>query len=116
MKNNLINCKIFKKDIVKSQILNLLNKNTEKIFARKCYTKEVSVKETRKFLDSNHIQGFVGSQIKLGLFYNDELVSLMTFGKPRKNMTSNMLKLPRNSKSRKRPSKLQKQSSNVTHH
>ena len=69
----------FKKDIVKSQILNLLNKNTEKIFARKCYTKEVSVKETRKFLDSNHIQGFVSSTIKIGLYHQDELISIMTF-------------------------------------
>ena len=32
------------------------------------------------------MQGFVGSQIKLGLFYNDELVSLMIFGKQRKLM------------------------------
>ena len=33
-----------------------------------------------KFLRENHIQGELGSSIKLGLFYNNELVSLMTFG------------------------------------
>jgi hypothetical protein len=35
----------------------------------------------RKFLDTNHIQGFAPSSTKLGLYFNDELVSLMTFGK-----------------------------------
>jgi hypothetical protein len=30
-------------------------------------------------LDQNHIQGYVNSNLKLGLFHNDELVSLMTF-------------------------------------
>jgi hypothetical protein len=37
----------------------------------------------RDFLEANHIQGFVGSKVKIGLFYDNELVSLMTFGKKR---------------------------------
>jgi hypothetical protein len=32
------------------------------------------------FLNNNHIQGYSKSKIKMGLFYEDELVSLMTFG------------------------------------
>ena len=32
------------------------------------------------FLDENHIQGFSRSTYKLGLYYNNELISLMTFG------------------------------------
>ena len=68
----------FKQDIVKSQIDNLLGKS-QKIYARKCIVKEVSVKETRKFLDNNHIQGFVNSSFKIGLYHQDELVSIMTF-------------------------------------
>jgi hypothetical protein len=43
--------------------------------------KEVKKDKIRKFLINNHLQGFVPSSIKLGLYYNDELVSLMTFGK-----------------------------------
>ena len=69
----------FKRDIVESQIKNLLGLNSEKIFARKCLIKLVSVKDVKQFLDDNHIQGMVSSQIKIGLYYNDELVSLMTF-------------------------------------
>jgi hypothetical protein len=76
---------LYKNEIVKSRILNLLGKS-ERIYARKCIVKEVSPKDTRSFLNKNHIQGFVGSKIKLGLYHNDVLVSLMTFGSLRKNL------------------------------
>jgi len=78
---------VFKQEIVKSRILNLLGKTPNKIYARKCIIKEIiDNKLVRCFLEKNHLQGFVGSPIKLGLFYNDELVSLMTFGSKRKFM------------------------------
>ena len=78
---------IFRQKIVKSMILNKLDKNSNKIYARKCLIKEINDNDlVRNFLNENHIQGFVGSSIKLGLFYNDTLVSLMTFGKTRKNL------------------------------
>jgi hypothetical protein len=74
----------YKQDIVKSMILNKLNKIENKIYARKTEIKEIDDnKLVRKFLNENHIQGFVGSSVKLGLFYENELVSLMTFGKRR---------------------------------
>jgi hypothetical protein len=77
----------YKQDIVKSMILNKLGKTPNKIFARKCQVKEITDnKLIREFLNKNHIQGFVGSKIKLGLFYQDELVSLMTFGNLRKSL------------------------------
>jgi len=75
---------LYKQEIVKSIILNKLGKNTIKLYARKCEIKEIiDNKLVREFLDTNHIQGFVGSKVKIGLFYNDELVSLMTFGNRR---------------------------------
>jgi hypothetical protein len=68
-----------KSEIIKSQISNLLSKSN-RIYARKTEVKVVSdVDEVRKFLNDNHIQGYVSSNIKLGLYYNNELVSLMTF-------------------------------------
>ena len=77
---------IYKQDIVKSMILNKLGKSN-KIFARKCEIREVSDnKLIREFLETNHIQGFVGSKVKLGLYFNNELVSLMTFGNLRKSL------------------------------
>jgi very-short-patch-repair endonuclease len=72
---------IYKNDIVKSIILNKLNKIKNKIYARKTEIKEITDnKLVKDFLEKNHIQGFVGSKIKLGLFYENELVSLMIFG------------------------------------
>ena len=70
-------------DIVKSIISSKLGINEDHIFARKCTIDIVSVDEARKFLTDNHIQGYVGSVIRLGLFYEGQLVSLATFGKPR---------------------------------
>ena len=74
----------YKKDIIKSKIKNLLNKNIIKIYARKCIIKEVPNNIKNEFLNNNHIQGEDKSKFKFGLYYNDELVSLMTFGNLRK--------------------------------
>lgn len=78
---------IYKKDIVKSRILHLLGKS-HKIYARKCDIREVNSSTARLFLNENHIQGFCGSTYRFGLYYNNELVSLMTFGSKRKNLGS----------------------------
>jgi hypothetical protein len=79
---------IYKEPIVKSMILNKLERTSSKIFARKCIIKEINSKESVSFLNSNHLQGNVNSIIKIGLYYNNDLVSLMTFGKLRKSMNS----------------------------
>lgn len=74
---------IYKKNIVYSIIKNKLNISDKKYYARQCVVKEVSSKETSVFLDENHIQGNVKSKIRLGLYYNNKLISLMTFSKGR---------------------------------
>lgn len=70
---------IHKKDIVKSMINNFLNKNST-LYARKCTIQQVNNKQKTAFLEKNHIQSNCISSINLGLFYDTELVSLMTFG------------------------------------
>lgn len=70
------------KDKIKNQLKNLLKKNVVKIYARKCVIRDVSVKDKKRFLELNHIQGNDHSLIYYGLYYDDELVSLMTFSKP----------------------------------
>lgn len=79
---------MYKNDIVKSIILNKLNLSN-KIYARKCIIKDVSYNDAKLFLNENHIQGFCTSKIRLGLYYNDELVSLMTFGNKRMILKQN---------------------------
>jgi len=75
---------IEKQDIIKSILLNKLGKTPNRIYARKCNIKEIDNKSIFNFLDSNHLQGFING-IHFGLFYNDELVSCLTMGKPRFN-------------------------------
>lgn len=73
---------INKTDIVKSKIAGIF-KNHLRIPARKCKINTVTTQEKSVFLNQNHLQGSVGSSVNLGLYYNNELVSLATFGKPR---------------------------------
>ena len=79
---------INKPDIIRSIILSKLGIYDERVYARKCEIKEVSSKECNEFLDKYHLQGKTNSSIKLGLYYNDELVSVMAFGKGRKCLNS----------------------------
>lgn len=71
-----------KQDIVKSLISSKLGVST-KIYARKCTVKNVNSKTKGVFLDETHIQGKCNSSINLGLYYNNELVAVATFGKSR---------------------------------
>lgn len=76
---------VYKMPIVLSIIEQKLNKCEIRTFARKCEIREVSTECKNTFLENNHIQGEDQSKIKLGLYYNNELCSIMTFGVPRYN-------------------------------
>lgn len=56
------------------------------IGARQCSVKEISSKLASEFEKKYHIQESCRNQkVSLGLIFNDELVSVMTFGEPRYN-------------------------------
>lgn len=78
---------IHKQDIVKSVILSKFGIYDTKIYARKCEVKVIDSKIANLFLDHNHLQGKDNSKIKLGLYHDNELVSVMTFGS--RKITSN---------------------------
>lgn len=78
---------INKNDIVKSMILNKNKICSNKIFARKCIIEEVSKNEEQVFFNNNHLQGYANSNICIGLKYDDEFVTMISFRKPRYNMT-----------------------------
>jgi hypothetical protein len=89
-----------KKDICKSVLTNKIGKIKDIIYARKCIIKEVSYLESKLFLDKNHLQGNCLSSIRYGLYFNNQLISLMTFGKLRlplsgKNLDGNNFELIR---------------------
>ena len=69
-----------RQSIIKSQISNWIGISNRKIFARKCEVREIKDRKVAAlFLESNHIQGVDRSTIRLGLYFGDELVSIMTF-------------------------------------
>ena len=70
-----------KKEIVKSILRNHMNKTKFTMYARNCTISELIT--VNDFLENNHIQGNDKNNIKLGLFFNKELVSIMTFCKSR---------------------------------
>lgn len=72
-----------KRKIVESRLKNLFGIHDKTVFARKCEVRNVSSNVARDFQKNNHIQGAVNASVKLGLYYEDELIALMTFGKCR---------------------------------
>lgn len=55
----------------------------ESVGARECQICEVDQSEEKTFLDENHLQGYVSSQSCVGLRYQNRLVALMSFRRPR---------------------------------
>lgn len=78
-----------KSDIVKSIIKTKLGLVDDRYFGRKCDVRVVDKSYEKAFLNKNHIQGFVGSVVCYGLYHNNELVSLMSFGGLRKSLGYN---------------------------
>jgi hypothetical protein len=74
-----------KQKIWKSILKSNFGKN-DRIYARKCEIRELGKTETLYFLSENHLQGGNLYHTKcFGLIYQNEIVSLMSFGKSRFN-------------------------------
>lgn len=68
---------------IKNYLMQKLDIVKNVIYARDTIIKTVSNTDVMMFLNANHLQGYISSSICLGLYYNDILVQLMTFGIPR---------------------------------
>ena len=79
-----------KENIVKSRLRNILGCNKYSIYARNCDIKEIDDTLKNKFLNKYHIQSTDTSSIKLGAFYKNRLVSVMTFKAPRPKFTNDI--------------------------
>jgi len=73
---------IYKKDIVKSKLLNLFGKS-KTIYARKTKIVIPSKEQVKEFLQNNHLQGYHHYEVAIGLEHEGILVSLITLGKSR---------------------------------
>ena len=75
-----------KLEICKSRVRDILNQGIIRVGARKCTIRIVEKGVEKKFLNENHIQGYVASKYCYGLYYNNELLALMSFNGLRKNL------------------------------
>lgn len=69
--------------VVFSRIKAIFKQTKYRLYGRNCIVKPISSKEKTKFLNKYHIQGDDKSSIKLGAFYKNRLVAVMTFGNRR---------------------------------
>jgi len=65
------------------KIADMISLNKIHLYARQCKIKEIDSKTAKSFNDSYHLQGHAGAPIRYGLFHNNMLIQVMTFGKPR---------------------------------
>lgn len=73
---------VYKKDICKMRLKHILGVSDKVIYARKCLASKIDNAQAKEFCLANHIQGYAPSRLSYGLFYDGELVSVMTFGVP----------------------------------
>lgn len=70
-------------EMIVSMIASKIGKSKTVIGARKCQIREISSADYRNFVETHHLQSYVAASVKLGLFYNENLVAVMSFGKSR---------------------------------
>ena len=73
------------KNNIEKYLKNILNGHKRVINGRDCTVGEISKSEAEEFLNNNHLQLWVPSSIYIGLKFNNELIEVMSFGKPRFN-------------------------------
>ncbi|MBT9137700.1 MAG: hypothetical protein DDT31_00238 [Syntrophomonadaceae bacterium] len=69
-------------EMVKARLSSILG-FTVRLPGRNTVAKIISTAESKPFLQSNHLQGNARSNVQVGLYHNDELVAVATFGRPR---------------------------------
>jgi hypothetical protein len=75
-----------KRDIWQSVIKSKIGIFNTKIFARNCKIKEVDQKDEKEFLNMFHLQGYRPSSVCFGIYHQNQLLSLISMGKPRFNV------------------------------
>lgn len=70
---------------IKSLLCIALGHLTTRIYARDCSVRKITNKEAASFNNKNHLQGHRNAQVTYGLFYNGNLMQLMSFSKTKYN-------------------------------
>lgn len=77
---------------IEAHLESYFNENAKIVAARKCKIKEITKKECREFCKEFHIQGSNSLAIvAFGLFYDDELIGVLSLGRHHRNNSSDIL-------------------------
>lgn len=76
------------KDIILGILTTRMNLPLETVYARNTKICDVTYREYSEFVNKNHLQGVAKASIRYGLYYNNELVSVMSFGQGRYDKNS----------------------------
>ena len=68
---------------IKGILCSLLTNNKTILHGRDVKVMEISNSEAKEFAEKYHLSGGVNSNINIGCIYNNEIVGILTFGKPR---------------------------------
>lgn len=71
------------KNNIKRYLYSVISDNKTIIYGRDTYIKEIEPKEAYEFEDKFHLQKRAASTVNLGIYTNNKLCGVMTFGKPR---------------------------------
>lgn len=86
----------YRKDQCKNFIKSILGIYDKKVFARKCEVKEIDKQTCYDFCDLYHIQGTVKKcKISYGIFYNNELLGVISLGEHHRNTNNKNIVLNR---------------------
>lgn len=80
---------------IKALLKAKLSNEYKRVYARNTIVREVDGKQSKEFLEKYHLQGNVNASINIGMFYENELIGVMTFSKPRydKNYAYEIIRL-----------------------
>lgn len=78
----------YRNEQIKSILKNALVGPSVKYFARNLTVKSVPYVDSAEFLNKHHLQGSTAASIRLGLYNDNSLISLMTFNKVRNTIGS----------------------------
>lgn len=75
-------------EVKKKKLIELIKKKFTRgnvVYARKTVVKVIDKELSKQFLNSYHLQNYTQSEIDIGCYYDNTLVGVMTFGRPRFN-------------------------------
>ena len=86
---------IYKQNIVKSRLLNILKKDIYELDSVDCFIREIDESLAKQFINNNNLYDFENSEKYIGLYYihkeKEYLVSLMTFTENKINQFCNKI-------------------------